>query len=199
MSARVGMREGQEERWVFHINGDHRGEDGVSLSYSPRSNKESFPAPLEWVSEYAQVYENLHDTEAVKRFLPRSDNGGHLESNQQASRPLPSQGNQWRLAKSMDFHLHPAGMRIPSRTYMSASINRANEEPGFLYLPAGAPPSPLCWRTVYITLTKWQKSKIQRTDQWFQEVKAGAIRGRREVTVVIKGRVMNSHGGDAVL
>ena len=32
MSARVGMREGQAERWVFHINGDQRGKDGCLTS-----------------------------------------------------------------------------------------------------------------------------------------------------------------------
>ena len=161
MSARVGIREGQAERWVFHINGDQRGEDGVSLPYSPRSNKDSFPAPLEWVSRVGSVvYENLHYTQAVKRFPPRSVNGGHMESNQQASRPLPSQGNQWRLAKSMDFHPHPAVMRIPSRTYMSVSVNRASEEPGFLYSPGGAPPSSPAGG-MFINTHEMTKSKTQ--------------------------------------
>ena len=72
----------------------------------------------------------------------------------------PSQGNQWRLAKSMDFHPHPAVMRIPSRTYMSVSVNRANEEPGFLYSPGGTPPSSPAGG-MFINTHEMTKSKTQ--------------------------------------
>ena len=62
------------------------------------------------------------------------------------------------LTKSMDFHPHPAVMRIPSpHTYTSVSINRAKWGTWISMFTWQCSSSLLlCWRNVYLTLVKWQ-------------------------------------------